>query len=502
MNRRRFLTGTAAAVGAMMAGNARGAAWGESDGIVAPLAKGTRAERVLEVFAVGGMALWEGFYTVPEFGHPDDPDHPSEQWHLFADQHQSWFGDACGIREEDWVTPFALDANNVQVNLGPLCQALKSRPDILARTRMMVQRHDLLPHPTAAPLAQTGLFQGSDRMAGMGAHVGRYFSERDTSGSVLPYAYVLYPEFHHPPDPWLSLRSVGRHPSANRPLDIRVGQDDQFLEALERAEVGSRTAAFDALLEHYSDSAWDRYSVGRDRVRSHSLGDYSFASKALSNAPALREILEPSLFELLTDQEVCSRGNLTSSTITGLKLAAHLLNHPSGSARHVTWIDIGISSNFIGPDYDSHDEHLLVASHSVTHLLDVLVSIINEPGENDPSKVNLDDTMVVINSEFGRTPTRQEDRPNGTNHWPYGYVNLFIGGPITEDQAGVAGAIGPDARATDYITPLESRAGLLAAMGIHPFSEESFGLGELREDFESEADGLAWLKEVVLGHPA
>jgi hypothetical protein len=104
----------------------------------------------------------------------------------------------------------------------------------------------------------------------------------------------------------------------------------------------------------------------------------------------------------------------------------------------------------------------------------------------------------VLNTEFGRTPYVQPYSRNGTNHHPYGYVTVLIGGPIRAEQRGVVGAIGPDAWADRCLTPAESRAAVLAAMGIYPFTQESFTIGDLR-GLADEGDALAWLNEIVLG---
>jgi hypothetical protein len=133
-------------------------------------------------------------------------------------------------------------------------------------------------------------------------------------------------------------------------------------------------------------------------------------------------------------------------------------------------------------------------------MLQSLVAVVNEPGEGDPRKINLDDTLIVLNTEFGRTPFIQSGSGDGTNHHPYGYVTVLIGGPIGPDQAGVLGAIGPNAWADRYVTPIESRAAVLAALGMYPFTHESFAIGDLR-DLRVEKDGLAWLNEIVLGRP-
>jgi hypothetical protein len=161
-------------------------------------------------------------------------------------------------------------------------------------------------------------------------------------------------------------------------------------------------------------------------------------------------------------------------------------------------IDTGLELADGGGGYDTHFEHPYTQAQNGTSMLQNLVDHINEPGEGDPRKIDLDETMVMVTTEFGRTPFRQDRRYDGTNHHPYGFVVLMIGGPIGPDQSGVLGAIGPDAVATDYVTPSELRAAALAAMGIYPFTHESFAVGDIR-DVGFEIDALHWLNEHVLG---
>ena len=131
-----------------------------------------------------------------------------------------------------------------------------------------------------------------------------------------------------------------------------------------------------------------------------------------------------------------------------------------------------------------------------TSLMKNLVDHINEPGENDPDKIDLDETMVVLTTEFGRTPFIQ--LAQGTNHHPYGYVCILLGGPIGPAESGLVGAIGPNGSATHSISPGEFRASCLAAMGMWPFAHESFAVGDLPQVY-TEHDGLIWCHEHVLG---
>jgi uncharacterized protein (DUF1501 family) len=104
------------------------------------------------------------------------------------------------------------------------------------------------------------------------------------------------------------------------------------------------------------------------------------------------------------------------------------------------------------------------------------MSLINEPGENDPNKLNLDKTMILLTTEFGRTPTAQ-DGTKGRNHWPYGFPVMYIGGPIR--KPGVFGACAPNATYTLASSPQENRMAALMALGIWPFAPESFGVSDV-----------------------
>jgi hypothetical protein len=112
------------------------------------------------------------------------------------------------------------------------------------------------------------------------------------------------------------------------------------------------------------------------------------------------------------------------------------------------------------------------------NMLQNLLAIINGPGETDPTKLSLDDTLIILNTEFGRTSYAQGQ--TGRNHHPYGYVTAFIGGPITSAEQGIYGAIGPDALAETHAAPAENRVAALLALGIWPFAQEAFAVSDVQ----------------------
>jgi hypothetical protein len=506
VRRRDFLTsaiaGTAGAGMLLASPPAWGRRWGEAPDESVPLIlpEGVRANRVLEVFMYGGMSPWESFYTVPEFGRADDPDHPNTQFYLFADQHGPVFG-ACGVQQGDYTQPFALDSNNRQVHLGPLVMAFRNRPDILDRMRVVVMAHTLEPHEAAIPLALSGMNLGSPRMVGMGAHIQRFFMEQATRPE--PYSYVLQPENVFSTDNTRAADAIGLHPGAARPLALKISSSQRFLDNLERANLGDRRAAWDALQSFYADAARARYTrdgqADSERLRSAGLDDHESARASIRQSEAIRNVLGENFMQGQGGGS-CSDFNSPAYPAMGVEAAVQLLTHPLTPARYVNVVDTGLRLADGGGGYDTHFDHLYPQARNVNFLMSQLAQRINEPGEGDPAKLDLDDTMVVLTTEFGRTPFRQFGG-DGTNHHPYGYVNVILGGPIGPDQAGIVGAIGPDGVATDYVTPPELRVALLAAVGMYPFSHESFAVGDVR-DVPTERDALALLQERVLGRPA
>ena len=477
--------------------------WGEAPDATAAgllLPEGTRAESVLELFLYGGLGPFESFYVVEDYGLGTDPNFPNEQWHLFEQNHQFTFAQ-CFVGDEV-LQPFATDALGKTVNLGPIVAPLRARPDMLARMRILVQRHDLEPHEAAIPMALSGQRLGSARMCGVGASVQHYAQDRDTSGRVVPYSYVLYPDTEISTDNLRAASTVGLHPGSSRPLDLRITSNSSLPTQLSRAVLGDRREQYDALVGYYVAQQNARYTSGLagGQVRSRGLDDHAFATRVMQNAQQLSDVLPADVLAQQSGMQCGDRSD-TDTTAMGLTMAAHLLTHPDTPARHVTVVDGGLIPATGGGGYDTHTGHLADTSRNLLNTLEALVALVNEPGEGDPAKIDLDKTMIVLNTEFGRTPFVQAGSGDGTNHHPYGYVTVLIGGPVNSDQAGIVGAIGPDGWADRYVTPIEARAAVLAAMGIYPFSQEAFAIGDLRE-LSQEKDGLAWLNEIVLGRRA
>jgi hypothetical protein len=209
-------------------------------------------------------------------------------------------------------------------------------------------------------------------------------------------------------------------------------------------------------------------------------------------------VLEAKFFEPAATS-ACSKDLARDSTRASLQLAAHLLRHPVSPARYVCVVDGGFFDSLEKvPDaggYDTHAEHCTVQSRNLFNLFTQLAAVINVPGENDPAKLNLDRTLIVINTEFGRTPHAEG---TGRGHWPYAYPVAYLGGPIRSAARGVYGAMGADGKPTQFIRPQEHRVALLLALGIWPFAAEAYNVSDV-PDTLSEVAASRSVAERILG---
>ncbi len=528
MDRRTFLQLASGSLGSLLAG-CKGGPGGGLGPIVSPgewgatpsgqehalLPSERRPDGMLEIFLLGGLSPWETFYTVPQFGNPQaGGPYAGSQWWSFQEgvdpTVSQWF-EQCDTANRDLVQPFGLDSVGQMVNLGPFVHPLRDRPDILSRMRVWVMTHSLEPHPAAIPLAVSGMAISNPRMAGLGTHIQRYFADRAASDRSAPFSYAIFLNSLNRADLGAPATALGLHPASAQPIAIQLGDEPVLPRQLPRPGSAGYTSDLDALVDHYAAAFRQRLRHAGVDTRAPGLRDYLAARHALSNHEALEALLPAHLFER-TEIDVCSRHpayhntdimTAVDETGSAIQMARHLLTAGPDAARYVQVMDGGLYPNPNGQGYDTHDEHVLGQGANVSHMCRRLAEIINEPGEDDPEKLDLDRHFVLINSEFGRSPLPEVTASNpfgfGSNHWPWAYVIVGFGGPIGEEQAGVVGAIGEDAYTIQATTPAEHRASMLLAMGVWPFTEESFAVGNVREA-NTELDATLRLKRDVLGY--
>jgi hypothetical protein len=270
------------------------------------------------------------------------------------------------------------------------------------------------------------------------------------------------------------------HPGVARPLQVTITNAERFAELLSRAEVGGSDARgkYDALMNVYVEQYRQRlrWNGAGEPVRSRHLTDLGQAVESVGKVDAISEVMDPSLF-VPASGTACQVSSSFDVPGMSLNAARHLLTHPTQPAAYVCVSDIGLFEASGGGGYDTHTNNSVDTSRNFDNLIRGLDAVVNKPGENDPSKLDLDETLIILNTEFGRTPHTQNG--SGRNHHPYGYVTAFIGGPIQSGGGGVVGAIGPDGVASDFASPAENRIAALLALGIWPFSPEAFAVSDV-----------------------
>jgi hypothetical protein len=440
-----------------------------------------RAESVLELFLVGGLSPWESFYAVPrdDYGRAD-----KRLWWTFQEGPDALEGHfrACG-GTGPMLTPFVEDALGAPVHLGPLAGALRARPDILNRLRLHVVSHGLFPHEPAKQLALTGSVSGNPRQAGVGAHVIRH--ERSLTGSAggLPAACVFIGA-NAASD--IAATAVGQHPRGCQPLGL-VADDD--LSTLSHA-TGS---AAEQLRRLYEERVLSRGRCNGSTLRSRTLAALEQSGAAEAAARRLIERIGPSAL-VTAPGSVCGISHFGDPTRAMLASAARLLS--ARAMRHVTVVDGALRIEGSRDGYDFHNRYVVRAVAQVPRTFDALCDVINRPGEGNPAKLDLDRTMVVVNTEFGRSPELQGS--DGRNHHPAAYVTLMFGGPIRAAQRGIVGAIDRHGQALDPMGAAESRAATLMALGIWPFEADAFSWDVVR-GATSEREAAARLMRRTLG---
>src|SRR5207253_1343248 len=103
----------------------------------------------------------------------------------------------------------------------------------------------------------------------------------------------------------------------------------------------------------------------------------------------------------------CGQSNPRDIPTMSLNAARHLLTHPTQPARYVCVSDTGLHEASGGGGYDTHSANAFDTARNFDNMLQALLGIINAPGETDPTKLSLDDTLIIFNTEFGRTPMAQ-----------------------------------------------------------------------------------------------
>lgn len=465
-----------------------------------------RPRRVLEVFLWGGLNPFDTFYCVPAHGDPaTGGPHSDQPWMWWAYQDGDHSIPArmaqCGAADRDLLLPFAQDSAGHDVSLGPFLYPLRDRADLVERLRVLVLKHHQVPHEGGVPLGLTGLPLGNPRAAATPTYLEAHL--RASAPASLPFTAVVHPDRDNVANHNVTAAfALGLNRPSARPLVLRVpeasGFDDALHAAIARDRLGSRSADVDAAVAHYVEQYAARLTGATGPVRAPSFRELQATREAMGLAPALSAVLPPEAFATASGER-CGDFAQWDSVTTSYQLARTLLSAPGLPTRYVTVVDGGLIGTNVDSGYDTHMWHVRDSSRNLIHSMSNLAAMINEPGEDDPTKLDLEQDLVLITTEFGRSPYR--DLEHGLDHWPQGYTVAAMGAWADQARSGVFGAIDVDGHATNYLTPQEFRAALLLSMGMPVFDERAFAIGDIR-DATSERDAAFFLRERVLGYPA
>jgi hypothetical protein len=460
--------------------------------------------KVLEIYCYAGASMWESCWLPGNGSGPTFTDYDMGMLQLSG---LDWNANTTDFPCEAPAIPpswddaqlFASQSGGGNIYWGAAARPLFQRSDILPRCRMVTHYHELAPHEAAIPYMLAGLELGNPRRAGTGAAVQRR-ARVVTPEQLLPVSYVLHDGASLAAP---AAVATGLHPGFARPLEIRIQNNDAFVQSLARNGIGSESDALLSALRHeYRDRL--RFRGAGDPVRSAGFDGYWVAAELLEDAPAMQSLFAGGI--LVRDNAVatCPEHPAASSTNspgikTMLHAAASLLG--SGPARYVCCIDRGITGS-----YDTHgngtQQHLLRTNANLYNLFHHLADIIRDPVQNPSGPIDLDETLVVINTDFNRTP--HVNGNSGRDHWPLGSLSFFIGGPLAAGPS-IRGRI--DAAGyteVDYrYSATDLRGAILLAAGIDPFAEGNFRVSDfsatLLDGIGTEAQIRDRLKVEVLG---
>jgi hypothetical protein len=253
---------------------------------------------------------------------------------------------------------------------------------------------------------------------------------------------------------------------------IRAGQHGGFLGA-----------TYDPMVINGDPNA-PGFTPGELRLREGLAGERILRRRALleqANRAALLDEAGPlpphvsRAFDLLTASEAARAFDLNREpSAVRDRYGRHVFGQSVLTARRlveagvrlvaVNWVRHDDGSG--GQGWDSHEKHLPWCKDELLPPTDRAVSALLADLSD---RGLLDETLVVLLGEFGRTP--QFNKDGGRDHWPHVFSILLAGGGIRGGQ--VYGSSTPDGAhpASDPVSPAVLAATLYHCLGVSPESE-------------------------------
>jgi uncharacterized protein DUF1501 len=499
--------------------------WGRPDPTIFPpnfFPAGKSLYKVLEIHLYGGLSPWETFYYRPVadrrgyrgFEAGCEEVVTALHWHQNSGSRPNLceLAPASASDTTDFFT-----AGGDTVHFGPATKPLS--PAMLDRTRVVVLQHNLLPHEAAIPYVATGSRLGQPALAGLGAAIQRRAIEVENAMSAralrrtTPWSYVLEPTDILSTDNLDAFKATGQHPGSSKPVTLGISGGGLVAQLQNRPNI--RNAHQDALLRFYRDEyeRMLRFPGHAEHARSVGFDNYLASLANTLNAEQLAAQLNGQIQPVGNDR-ACVSVDPTQPTAVlnqpaaGIRSAARLLSNTTAPAHYVCVIDAGLVRAQGGGAYDTHAmKHSSVTATNLWNVLATLRQLV------DSDQLNLDTTLIVLTTEFGRTPYRSSGGApdlgsNGRDHWPQGFVNVLIGGPVrTRRILGRIqdGDISPGGLASNngiaypdnVYNATDVRAAVLLAAGINPFADGLFGGGDVSLSLRASGDNVATDRNVV-----
>jgi hypothetical protein len=402
-------------------------------GWTVPVHDGVPSYKVLEIFLLGGCSVWDTFCTqLNAWNAPN----------LFSAEHNAAGCGATAPGGDNRITFMPGPPSwKIAPALRPLVMNLPYPGRMGGVTTSLFRHMRILPvghmdaaHDLAGALMLNGLPRTSPRMTSTGAAIARRFGAADR-----PRSWVLQPRFHFGTAQQYS-DATGQLPSSTRPIVVSLDGAGDLAARLSRNHFGGAAlsaSAHDALLQAYRG----QYRVAAappgcpDPLRSAGLSAYENAADALpqgvtlastfagvtvaNNLPSSAAPFCRPLAPAFGGDPVTQRSN---GPRVALDLAVNLLADGTDRVRHVLVFDTGIVNR--GLAYDSHDHLADDTDNNINSTMSKLAEHIAS------GALDLRTTIVVINTEFGRTAAFQNPGTSGgRNHRPEASWSVVIGGP-------------------------------------------------------------------------
>ncbi len=302
--------------------------------------------------------------------------------------------------------------------------------------------------PIGRPAREAGMMSRADR-----PHPGSALAKVLGSTAGVP-PFVMVPEAIQPNGPERSGQFAGFLGAAFDPY--RINSDPNLLDyspgeirppvGLDAARIGERRRLLDAIADA-SASNLDRGPAARDEylARAFDLVGSAAARRAFdidAEPPETRDRYGRHAF----GQSVLLARRMVEA---GVRLV------------HVNWVRHDNGKGAQG--YDTHSNHLELARRDLLPATDAAFASLVEDLH---LRGLLDETLVIMMGEFGRTP--RFNKNGGRDHWPGCFSVVMAGGGIKGGQ--VLGASDKLAAypAADPVTPEDIIATLYHALGVDP----------------------------------